>query len=353
MGFLYKVQCKICRKGVKFMINPLYVPILKWKKGEQDALKFLSDENKNSIIPLIEIQQNCEEDNYITQISTYWDQRLYYFDVAKETLEIDNQIYWKLLNKSNQDYVIPVVLIDDDMDVIVEINNYSNNGIAIRIFEDDIDDIQDKLDEITNEIDSNEIDLIIDIRSVEASNYSTKKFFTKTFVKQIPNIKSYRNIILSSTSFPKVLNGVVKNQIELLERLEFNLWKECYSSSLSKINIKVVYSDYCVNHPDFFEFIPGMKPSFNIRYTTYDNFVIIKGEMVKKGGLSIGNIVPLCNLLVKSLYYMGYDYSWGDDYIYKRSIVNTSEGPGNLTNWRAVGTNHHITVIINQLSNFV
>lgn len=334
------------------MNKPIYVPILKWKKGEQDAIKALSNEIKDSIIPLIEIQPNCDEDSYVTHMSNNWNNRFYYFDVEQEFLEIDNEIYWKLLNKSNKDYVIPTVLLDDELEIIVDINTYSKNGIAIRIFENDADEIEKKLEEISSKINPNNIDLIIDLHFIDETNYSSKKFFAKTFIGQIPKVKSYRNVIISSSSFPQALTEIDKNAINLLERLEYTLWKDCYKKWISN-NIELIYSDYCINHPDYFKFIPGMKPSFNIRYTTNDNFIIIKGEMVEKGGLNINNVTPLCKLLVDSKYFLGADYSWGDDYIYKRSIDGAKEGPGNLTNWRTVGTNHHITLVINQLSSFL
>ena len=45
---------------------------------------------------------------------------------------------------------------------------------------------------------------------------------------------------------------------------------------------------------------------------------------------------------------MGSDYSSGDDYIAK--CANQEEGASNQTRWKAVGINHHITHVLDDLS---
>ena len=47
--------------------------------------------------------------------------------------------------------------------------------------------------------------------------------------------------------------------------------------------------------------------------------------------------------------YMGEDFSWGDEYIAK--CARKEAKPGNPKTWVTVAINHHITFVVNQLSN--
>lgn len=83
--------------------------------------------------------------------------------------------------------------------------------------------------------------------------------------------------------------------------------------------------------------------------STEELYVIYKGDTNKKGGLKIDKVQAGCNILVSSPYYFGKDYSWGDNEINEKASGESTKS-GNLTTWRAIGTNHHITFIVNLLS---
>lgn len=171
---------------------------------------------------------------------------------------------------------------------------------------------------------------------------------TKTVSNLDIDITLFRNIIFSSNSFPQTLS-VEKHNLSLLPRVEsklFNKVKEFFDNN----GVKLVYSDYAINHWSFLEYIPGMPISFNIRYSIDDAYVIYKGDAIKKGGLNINKVAEASSLLVNSAYFLGKDYSWGDAEIYKRAVGEIKK-PGNTTTWRAIGTNHHITFMVNHLSN--
>lgn len=121
--------------------NFIYVPILKWKKGEQGALNELEDSIKNQIIPLIEITPDLNFSKFKGSLNN-WESRYFYFDVIPEVYEENSgEIYFELLSQCNSKYVIPVVFLSDGEDVIKETANYSENGIAIRIIGNDLDEL--------------------------------------------------------------------------------------------------------------------------------------------------------------------------------------------------------------------
>lgn len=85
--------------------SPKYVPILKWKQGEQTALRELTSEISASIIPLIEITPDFKANRFINSFS-YWSNKPYYFDVLPECYVNDSEIYSRLLHQLNPNYVI-------------------------------------------------------------------------------------------------------------------------------------------------------------------------------------------------------------------------------------------------------
>ncbi|KEI83389.1 hypothetical protein EXM30_11150 [Clostridium botulinum] len=330
-------------------LNPSYVPILKWKKGEQGALKELSTTIKNGIIPLIEITPDFNESKLLSTIKS-WENRPLYFDVLPECYEDDNEIYFRILGKLNHDYTIPVLSLADDMDIMQKANNLSNLGFALRIISADAEYVENILEQITQNFNPSYIDLILDIKHIDAENYNEKYIVLKSILLDIPNINDYRNIIVATSSFPNTLTSVERYELATIERLDWSFWKKCINKLNKKFNINLIYSDYTIDTPNYVAYIPGMSPLFKIRYTSDDDFIILKGQTIKKGGLDSDSVSDLCNTLTTSSYFKGNDFSWGDNYIYEHSN-NSAKSYGNLTTWVKVGTNHHITFVINQLSN--
>ena len=84
--------------------------------------------------------------------------------------------------------------------------------------------------------------------------------------------------------------------------------------------------------------------------TTEETYFVTKGTSFKKAGGS--QHAQLCNIIISTPnIYLGTTYSWGDTYI--NNCSNLQVGGGNLCTWRKVGTNHHITLVVNQLANLL
>lgn len=330
-------------------LNPSYVPILKWKKGEQGALRELFTSVKNDIIPLIQITPDFNESKLLSTIQS-WENRPLYFDVLPECYEDDNEIFFRILQKLNPDYTIPILSLDDNIDIIEEATSLSNLGFALRIVSANAEYVENTLEQITQNFNPSYIDLILDIKHIDEENYNEKFIVLKSILLDIPNINNYRNIIVATSSFPTTLTNVERYELATIERLDWSFWKKCVDKLNKKFNINLIYSDYTIDTPNYVAYIPGMSPLFKIRYTSDDNFIILKGQTIKKGGLDSDSVSDLCNTLVTSCYFKGSDFSWGDKYIYEHSN-NSAKSYGNLTTWVKVGTNHHITFVIDQLSN--
>lgn len=328
----------------------MYVPILKEKQGEKDALLHLSDYAKEKICPLLEIAPEHFLDPCPSNIENSWQNKPYYLDFPYEKISegIDDSVFKDWVIKNTSKYMIPVIHLSYKDTIIKQIFKIKDTKVAIRFTIDEFfeEDFIDDLLKIMSTVEISNVDLIVDSQDINASNYKKQAASVKACLKSIPNINEFNSIIIASGSFPQTLD-IEKEQFLTTGKHELDLYtlvkKEFKDSNL-------IYSDYSINHWTSFEFIPGMQPSYNIRYTLKDNYLVFKGKTIKKGGLDIANIRQCCIDLVASSYFFGPEFSWGDNVIQEISDKTRKTG-GNLTTWRAIGTNHHIELIIKQLSN--
>jgi len=110
---------------------------------------------------------------------------------------------------------------------------------------------------------------------------------------------------------------------------------------------RLIFADYGVSGvlppPDF---QPYMQPSTNIRYTTDDEWVVLKGSSFRKHGGA--EFTRMAKELVALPEYKGSNYSWGDEMI-ELCAIGTKHG--NPSTWRKIGTSHHIAFVLDQLAN--
>lgn len=328
------------------MRKVLYSPILKFKKGEQDALKGLSDSTKDVIIPVLEITSDHNLGKIQGQIEACWNNRMYYFDVAEELYDT----YFQLLNDCDSSYVIPVLNLDDDIETISQALQYAQNGIALRIFSTDYDRVNSTLEELIskNIIQADNTDIIVDLQKI-SPNKEEKGMILSSLLLEIPNIKDFRSIIISSNSFPEDFSSINTNSSSAFPRDEEYIHRRSLVMS-ERLGFNYIYSDYGPSGLEVVEFVPGMSPAFKIKYSTETSYICYKGMSGKKQGMNIDNVQPLCEDLVSSGAYSGENFSVGDAYIYS-IYTREAQTAGNPTTWVQVAQNHHIELIISFLSN--
>ncbi|MGE7795004.1 beta family protein [Lysinibacillus fusiformis] len=366
------------------MINKNYVPILKWKKGEMEALRELDTTLKNHIHPIIDIpnidwdyEKDCPKktlDEHIGQfsenVSTYWNHPNSVFVDATTICSNDNHLladqtqplqhlFTQLRNENIQ--AVPVFNINSGpnyLQAVSQINTQYQSGIALRLFQNDFDTISDKIHRILTyfSIEPEDVDLIIDFKFLpcDITNYQTilsqNSSLAILSIESIPYLSRWRSLSFCSTSFPVNLSNLSKEKLTILPRLEWDLYKRIIQSKLDR---KPNFGDYTISNPTTVEIDPRlMTISANIRYTTENGFLIAKGYSVKdpKHG-KWSQTRGLSRKIIESQYYFGRPYSYGDNYIYE--CANETVGVGNSRVWRKVGVNHHLTVAVNTLSNYL
>lgn len=345
--------------------NPIYLPILRGKKGEYDALKELDTDLKSKLLPLIEIPNIAWDfvkeqpatttikqiESSVKSIIKSWDKD-YQFMVDAYLLEEDgtSNVINEIISKLHKEGFSPIpvlrVGLDDNYISILVRTNY----ICVRICNQDLEDfdINAEIERIKNvlNIGYENIYILLDMGAVDEKNIQMAKLFSVNLINNIHNIEKYLDVFLSLTSFPVNLSSCASNSTSTIKRVETLLHTHLHliSEKLSKVP---KYSDYCISNPDVEEVDPRlMSMGAAIRYTTKDYWHIFKGGAIKKYGFE--QYYELSEDVIKSPVYSGQDFSWGDKQIYEKATRKKSSG--NATTWRQIATNHHITFMIKILS---
>lgn len=342
-----------------------YVPILKGKDGEFSALAKLPSEQKERIVPIIDLVPNPSKkfNDHLKDILGYvkkkWEQhRLFYIDghMIQDYDYLSTGIYsmkyiFSELHKDNFN-VIPVISNATGFEYneqIKRILRIDNKGVCVRILRKAINDVNNELEQILSflEMDSSSVDLVFDLRSLK--DLSVDKIYewcVKT-INELSNISNWRSLVLSGGNFPVDLTELKPDQIHLVPRNEWEVWKKL--AERNEIERLPSYSDYAISHPQMSEYGPGIpNASASIRYTHESDFYVYRGRGTRQHHFE--QFFELAEALVNSSEYYSKEHCAGDKFILK--CAKEKKKPGSLRTWRWVGTNHHLTVVANQLLQF-
>lgn len=355
-----------------------YVPVLKGKDGEFRALACLTPNAKRNITPFIDIprreldidtnQPKDPIDIYLRKkakkIHDVWGTAQKIF-VDVFDLEVDLRIpngthFVEFLHSRLRHYdvqAIPVIGLDrsvdaDYLDAVRNAVSTGKRGVCIRLLYEDmempVDTYSDVYDLIQNlGLSKREVHLLMDFRSISENDLHDVADMATSFLANLPSTADWKTITLSSSGFPENLGGVSPRSIETLPRTELGLRNELVLRK-RKIPRFPTFGDYGICHPDLLDFDPKTHtPSAAIRYTIEREWLIVKAGSIKR--YKLDQFRELSDILRKRPEYYGLNYSWGDRYI--NECADYSVGKGNLTTWRQVGTNHHVTLVGNQIAN--
>ncbi len=331
----------------------MYSPIMNWKLGEKNAIAYLAPEVRAEIMPIICVDSfGSNPLKFSDSMSKILHGGPFYLYLGDALVEDELKPYSEfetLMNGQLRGQYVPVIDVSNHF-IFSDALSVSTNGLAFRVrneeFEDALGFIGFVCDEYSVEL--SQIDLILDFEKIKPENFFTYRFVVREFLSSNESIKSFRRIIVSSTSFPSFteLSSIEAYQVTRFKRYELELFELCRSQNP---DLDLVYSDYGPFGTETLSPIPGMSPNFKIRYTTDIDYAYIRGVQLKKGGLELDKVKRCCDEVVNLNEFKGSDFSWADNFI-NRISSGENISAGNLTTWVTVGWNHHITQIINKKS---
>lgn len=320
------------------MDKKIYMPILKGKKGEFDALKMLTEDVQSVILPLIEVpaipwdfvseKEASSIDKQISStvksITSSWDPKneiLIDTNSLDENYNATKKTINVLAEALIEEGYLPIPVIHISASDALLSNLTYQNFVCIRIsFEDqEAFDINDEIDRIKNILNSDlsDIVLLLDMNYLSPENGLMGQMSSKALVNSIQNIGDFKDFYFASTSFPINLSGCKTNSVTEIERIEVIIYNY-FKANSSKLNRMPKFSDYCISNPDVQEMDPRlMTIGAAVRYTGENHWYIFKGASIKKHGSD--QYYNLCADIVTSQVYSGKEYSWGDQQIYNKS----------------------------------
>ena len=351
------------------------MPILKWRQGEYLALERLDSKVKDMVLPLVEIPpiewdfETKEEaktidkhlEPFAVRLDKKWTNRKALLDLSLLSPEMamndgSHPVIYIFNNvRKFNNKAIPVTGLDRKksfQQAIKKVVRDDKNGVCIRLkFKDIVKDsvgtnINSMIEEFNIKFDA--VDLVLDL---EAPNYKPLQQFVRVIrnaIINLPQIKHARSFTIASTAFPPSMGNVGRG-VNIVERSEWLFYLEYYSQ-MENSEPEPLFGDYAIAHPKIPQLdMRTVKPAASLRYTIDDAWYIHKGPNVRDNGF--GQYKDFCEKLIKSNYYLGDHYSQGDMRI--KHCGNDKTKTGNLTVWRWVGTNHHITKVVNDCANFL
>jgi hypothetical protein len=190
-----------------------------------------------------------------------------------------------------------------------------------------------------------EVDVVLDLGAPNFEPLADFVDLVESYVSASSLFERSRSFVIAGTSFPDSLAGLASGA-QLVLRKEWRLYRELINA-LPRNSRRPTFGDYAIAHPILAQGdMRVMKPSANIRYTVDDAWCLVKGKNVRDYGFD--QYQDQCRDLIRAGYFAGKDYSAGDEFIEDCALRNGSTG--NLSTWRWVGTNHHITRVVDDLA---
>ena len=360
-----------------------YIPILKAKAGEFEAISHFSDQDLEKFVPLFEIpvldeskkQRLIKEnklpvisflDSVLDGIAESFSGRKFFIDFSywptdsqvESGEHIILHVFNRLIARGKQSN--PVIDYDswDDpsyASAFKSMQLFEDNQLCIRFHmnADTIEEIYSDpiylnigIENILGElsIPPQKIVLLIDFSDLSSDKITIPD--VAEHVIQTVNIFQEQNFgqtFMAGCSLPVFISDAVPkpNSTGLSIRKEMVAWQAILQRNP---HLNIGFADYAVRNPSSNEFGYG-NTNGKIRYTIDKHFFIVRGHQLKTGDKG-AQYYHLSDKLINSRYYLGRNFSWGDEQVYHCS---QKKFKGRSQDWIAIDTNHHIKTVLLEL----
>lgn len=366
-------------------MNSIYVPILKAKQGEFDALTHLQTSDRSIITPWFDVQMLDDTKkgrlhaigeppitSYLNSVANNIAASCIggnaYIDLPRwptnSLTEHGEHVIAHTVNrlKSLGLSVNPVIDHESWADPI-----YANTFKGMRPENDECFCIRlsmnaDTIDDLSDpDYFKHHIDVILEQLSLDASRSVLLIDFgdISTNSKTIPDLIEettltlsllqqfkFGRILMAGCSLPAFVSSAVDehNSVGLVVRKEMVAWQAIIQKTPS---LNLGFSDYGIRNPSANDFRSKYQNG-KIRYTKDKEHFIARGYPLSTG-LKGAQYHELSQMVIDSGYYQERTFSWGDDRIYRCS---KGEFKGRSFDWVAIDTNHHIRAVLLELYEF-
>jgi hypothetical protein len=343
-----------------------YMPILKGRQGEFNALAELKTVTRVGTLPVLEVVPADPTDpagvvndcrKTVEKIAKSWsgpilldggllDLSLHLNDQARGPL-------WELAMHARAVGIaaIPVLRLGDDIlartDAAVACTQ-DKRGLGIRLVGADLDeepeDLDESLDRLLEQVGvaRGDADLILDVGSIDGElAVRGGARIILSLLRTLASLEDWRSITVAGGAFPEDLTTFEAWKIGRRPRFDAALYDQITSKRLSRVPD---YGDYAVAHPVLRTGAPFAPPP-QLRYTTASEWLVLKGRRNDPRGHH--QFWEVCDVIARQPEFAGAALGTAD----ARIADARAYGPGNGSTWRQLGTTHHLDLVVSRLAN--
>ena len=342
-----------------------YVPVLKVKRGEKNALQLVPLDLREEITPLLEIvewRKSTEKPTLSGHLDTVFKDlakslRLYprcFLDsreLEPEGEAAADEVFTRAVDAGIK--FTPVTGLSRTSDASAALK-HSDRGLAIRLTRAEFEagNLSSLLRHFMTRhtVEYEATDLIVDLGPVGDMVTDGVTRFATQFLGDVPNPGSWRTLTLSASAFPLSMGVVGRNSHAVVARAEWLAWRNHLRDG-GRVRRVPAYSDCTIQHPSGVEgFDPKlMQVSATVRYTLSESWLLIKGESTRRNPARL-QFPRLAKQLVYGHLrdrFHGKPHCQGCTSI--KAAADGQPGFGSAEAWRRIGTVHHIAEVTQTL----
>lgn len=352
-----------------------YVPILKGKGGEFDALRTLPAAVSAALTPLIEVPP-LPWDFELEAPSRTWDQHVtvtidgllrstgalarIFIDMpsldAGVTLADGRHPLTAILEALRAAGIValPVTGLARPADydaAAAAAHRLDGHGVVLRIadedfasptFAADLTALQSSLG-----VNAADVDFVIDLGSLNGSSARVLTVTAAADIAAVPTITAWRTFSVVFSAFPPDLSAVSTTRTGRLPRNDAAAWRALTSAGLPRTP---TYGDYGPENPQYPSLDPRLPTSVaSVRYTSDRHWLVVRGQLIRRPrGIGYDQFRDLSARVMAEPEYRGAGFSPGDQYIDQCAAGGV--GTGNLQTWRYVAFSHHLVHVTDAIA---
>lgn len=348
-----------------------YVPVLKAKRAEKDALRLLAAPVRAATVPLLEIVEYTGREKKKGRTKTLAEHIDTAFDGLAESTKGFSRVFIDARELAPEGAAVaegaflraqsegirfaPVTGLNRAADIDAALA-YRSAGVALRLLREEFEggDLASKITAFMKDhkLDPKLVDLIVDLGPAEQMVSHGISALTASFLNEVPDPTSWRTLTVSASAFPRSMRILESNSYDSVERAEWVAWREGLHAKRKRIPRLPTYSDCAIQHPSGVEgFDPRiMSACAAIRYLHGDEWLLIKGISTKKRGTKLQFPELASRLTTGDLSARFYKESHCAGCAGMKAASEGVGGFGSAEAWRRLGTIHHITKVVEDLA---
>jgi len=333
-----------------------YIPILRWKGGEQGAIKRVSEAGIRDVIPLVVLTPITykEQKETITReeipaaelfaqsLYKHWGSRPFFLDASRvEPTATHPLIAIARACHSRGANLIPATKLgagkayDDAVKLVAAAHG---RNVALRVALRELTSAKDWLATWPHAL--GDTDLIADFEDSVETVVALGDLVDQAF-RGLHEGDRWRSVTIAGTSIPENFAGLAPG-LSLLARHERLLWERLVDA---KLPYRLDFGDYATQSTRPPPTAPKWGFPINVRYTLPSHVLVCRGVSTTRGEQAkemsdqlVGHARSIVSY--KDRHRIG---CWADEMIDK--IAKKNEKPGNLETWVKLSINRHIELV--------